>query len=97
MNGWFPQRVPKGASREPGSLDLQSFEDLYLVSFATSTIFLILSLICLPTNRQQHQVVSEGEVNLVEESAFKFQESNKTCERLEDKKYKYISNTRRNC
>ena len=67
----IPQRVPKGASREPGSLDLQSSEVLYLASFATSTICLILSLICLPINRQQHQDASEGEVNLVEESAFK--------------------------
>ncbi|XP_062160551.1 glutamate receptor 2.5-like [Alnus glutinosa] len=37
------------------SLSLQSFWVLYLISFATSTICFLLSLICSPINRRQHQ------------------------------------------
>nr|POE69762.1 glutamate receptor 2.2 [Quercus suber] len=59
------------ASNEPGSLSLQSFVVLYLVSFATSTICLLLSLILLPLSRQQHQDASEANITPGEEGAWK--------------------------
>uniref|UniRef100_A0A2N9G5T9 Glutamate receptor n=1 Tax=Fagus sylvatica TaxID=28930 RepID=A0A2N9G5T9_FAGSY len=59
------------ASSEPESLGLQSFQVLYIVSFATSTICLLLSLILLPISRQQHQDASDGNVTPGEESAWK--------------------------
>ncbi|GMY37625.1 glutamate receptor 2.9-like [Fagus crenata] len=59
------------ASSEPESLGLQSFQVLYIVSFATSTICLLLSLFLLPISRQQHQDASDGNVTPGEESAWK--------------------------
>uniref|UniRef100_A0A2N9GF25 Glutamate receptor n=1 Tax=Fagus sylvatica TaxID=28930 RepID=A0A2N9GF25_FAGSY len=58
-------------SSEPESLNLKSFEVLYLISFATSTICLLLSLIRLFISRQQHQEASEGNLTPGEESAWK--------------------------
>ena len=59
------------ASSKPESLGLQSFQVLYIVSFATSTICLLLSLILLPISPQQHQDASDGNVTPDEESAWK--------------------------
>ena len=59
------------ASNEHGSLSLQSFEVLYLVSFATSTICLLLSLVLLPLSRQQHQDASKANITPGEEGAWK--------------------------
>ncbi|GMY37630.1 glutamate receptor 2.9-like [Fagus crenata] len=59
------------ASSKPESLGLQSFQVLYIVSFATSTICLLLSLILLPISPQQHQDASDGNVTPGEESAWK--------------------------
>ncbi|KAG2683887.1 hypothetical protein I3760_10G054800 [Carya illinoinensis] len=47
-------------SSRPESLNLQSFWVLYLTSFATSTICLLLSLIRIPESRQHHQDAFEG-------------------------------------
>ncbi|KAG7960042.1 hypothetical protein I3843_10G101600 [Carya illinoinensis] len=47
-------------SSRPESLNLQSFWVLYLTSFATSTICLLLSLIRIPESRQQPQDALEG-------------------------------------
>ena len=58
-------------SSEPESLHLKSFEVLYLISFATSTICLLLSLFRLFISRQQHQEASEGNLTPGEESAWK--------------------------
>ncbi|GMY37622.1 glutamate receptor 2.9-like isoform X2 [Fagus crenata] len=51
-------------SNELESLNLKSFEVLYLISFVTSTIRLFIS-------RQQHQEASEGNLTPGEESAWK--------------------------
>lgn len=53
-------------SSEPESLGLQSFGVLYLMSFATSTICLFLSLIRLTICRQQHQDATKGNATLDE-------------------------------
>ncbi|XP_035545287.1 glutamate receptor 2.7-like isoform X2 [Juglans regia] len=48
------------ASSRPESLNLQNFWVLYVTSFATSTICLLLSLIRTPESRQQPQDAFEG-------------------------------------
>jgi len=53
------------------SLSLQSFLVLYLISFATSTICLLLSLSCSPINRRKHQHAYEGNVTPDDESVWK--------------------------
>jgi ionotropic glutamate receptor len=53
------------------SLSLQSFWVLYLISFATSTICFLLSLICSPINRRKHQHAYEGNVTPDDESVWK--------------------------
>ncbi|XP_050287178.1 glutamate receptor 2.9-like [Quercus robur] len=58
-------------SSEPESLGLQSFGVLYLISFATSTICLFLSLIRLTISRQQHQDATERNATPDEEIAWK--------------------------
>ncbi|KAM3748283.1 hypothetical protein ACB098_05G096500 [Castanea mollissima] len=75
------------ASSEHGSLGLQSFKVLYLISFATSTICLLLSLILLPVSRQQHQYASEENVTPSEESHWK--------RGVRHLRYFYIKNTGR--
>ncbi|GLT68930.1 hypothetical protein SLA2020_411210 [Shorea laevis] len=50
---------PNITSSNPGSLSLRSFEVLYLLSFGTSTICLLLSAI---DHRRQHRVAYEGNV-----------------------------------
>lgn len=47
-------------SSKTQSLSLQSFWVLYLISFATSTICFLLSLICSEINHQKHQHAYEG-------------------------------------
>ncbi|GMY37616.1 glutamate receptor 2.9-like [Fagus crenata] len=47
-------------SNEPESLSLQSFGILYLISFATSTICLLLSIVHLIISRHQHQDAPKG-------------------------------------
>ena len=47
-------------SSEPESLSLQSFGILYLISFATSTICLLLSIVHLIISRHQHQDAPKG-------------------------------------
>ncbi|KAM3748285.1 hypothetical protein ACB098_05G096700 [Castanea mollissima] len=58
-------------SNEPESLGLQSFGVLYLISFATSTICLFLSLIRLTICRQQHQDATKGNATPDEEIVWK--------------------------
>ncbi|XP_075667605.1 glutamate receptor 2.9-like [Castanea sativa] len=58
-------------SNEPESLGLQSFGILYLISFATSTICLFLSLIRLTICRQQHQDATKGNATPDEEIVWK--------------------------
>jgi ionotropic glutamate receptor len=59
-------------SSEPESLSLQSFGILYLISFATSTICLLLSIVHLIISRHQHQDAPvEGNATPDEESAWK--------------------------
>jgi hypothetical protein len=53
------------------SLSLQSFWVLYQISFATSTICFLLSLLCSPINRRKHQHAYEGNVTPDDESVWK--------------------------
>jgi ionotropic glutamate receptor len=58
-------------SSKPESLSLQSFGILYLISFATSTICLLLSIVHLIISRHQHQDAPKGNATPDEESAWK--------------------------
>ena len=58
-------------SSEPESLSLQSFGVLYLISFVTSTICLLLFLVRLFISRQQHHNAFEGNITPGEESKWK--------------------------
>ncbi len=58
-------------SSEPGSLGLQSYWVLYLISFATSTICLLLSIFHSIICPQQHQDPVEGNATPDEESTWK--------------------------
>ena len=58
-------------SSEPESLSLQSFGVLYLISFVTSTICLLLFLVRLFISRQQHHNAFEGNTTPGEESKWK--------------------------
>ena len=58
-------------SSEPESLSLQSFGVLFLISFVTSTICLLLFLVRLFISRQQHHNAFEGNITPGEESTWK--------------------------
>ncbi|KAG2668359.1 hypothetical protein I3760_15G156800 [Carya illinoinensis] len=58
-------------SNTSNSLRLQSFLVLYLVSFSTSTICLLLSLIHFLINHRRHQDAYEGNVTPADESVWK--------------------------
>ncbi|XP_041028010.1 glutamate receptor 2.9-like [Juglans microcarpa x Juglans regia] len=58
-------------SHTPNSLRLQSFLVLYLISFSTSTICLLLSLIHFLVNHRRHQDAYEGNVTPGDESVWK--------------------------
>ena len=62
-------------SSEPESLSLQSFGILYLISFATSTICLLLSIVHLIISRHQHQDAPKGNATPDEKSATPDEES----------------------
>ncbi|KAF5473005.1 hypothetical protein F2P56_009656 [Juglans regia] len=58
-------------SNRPNSLRLQSFLVLYLISFSTSTICLLLSLIHFLVNHRRYQDAYEGNITLGDESFWK--------------------------